>query len=260
MIVKLVAFSLFTQAAIGTMVLAVIADHGKQESNFKAAMMASAVLSIIGFLAFLSYLGTPAFIFNALSQIGHSWLSREVLFSALFIGLAIVNGVAIWVNPAIKRFSRLAGVAGILNIFIMVNVCRNTSVPAWQSLMVYLDFFAATIILGIIVLAALEGKKPGPGQNGVYGVIGLAGVGIQAVTLYFYSMNFAFENNMLFLSKFILLIAGGVFLFVPLMRNRANSTTIGIIAKYLGIAALTGALVVSRSLFYALSMLEKGLG
>lgn len=258
MILKLVVFSICTQAAIGTIVLVMIAENKSKENNFDAAMIMSAILSAIGFSAFLLYLGTPTFVFNALSQISHSWLSREILFTGTFIGLAIINVVTLYVNPQVKRFGWAASVIGVINIVVMVNVCRNTSVTTWKSMAVYADFFATSIILGIVALFVTSFVRLGS-QRQVYSVIGLLAVAIQTATSIYYGISFNSEPDSMVLMTQCLLLIGGALLFLPQIKNWAKNSKLSRLSNYISIASLIAGLVVNRYLFYAFFMAAKGL-
>ncbi len=87
---SLTLFSICLQAAVGIMVFAAIGKLLNKDAIFKNAMMAAAGLGIIGMLASLLHLGRPLVAFMAIYQVGSSWLSREILFTALFVGLTVL--------------------------------------------------------------------------------------------------------------------------------------------------------------------------
>jgi len=260
MITKLVLFSLSIQAAIGAMAISMITGRRDKENVFKGSAVAAIILSLVGFWAFLMYLGTPANVFNAFSRLGHSWLSRQVLCSVLFICLAALNIVAVRVKPQVKRFGWAAVIVGVLNVFIMVMVGRISNVPLWDSLAVFVDFFARTMLLGIMVLFLLDYRKLKSGQVKACRVLGLVLTVILLGTSAFYVYGLGTEGSKeIFLGQ-IFLLAGSLLLFALPGAKTGMSEIMHKGTQYLGAAALTGGLVVSRYMFYAIFMTIKGLG
>lgn len=257
--IKLVIFSLCLQAAIGTMIFTMIAGKVNGKNDNKVPTILSASLSVIGFLAFVLYLGRPSFIFNAISQISHSWLSRELVASLLFIGLAIINVVVQYVKPTDKRFGWAASLVGLINVFSMIKVYTNTSRLSWQSMNTHIDFLATTVILGITILLIthfsdldLKVKK----QFGWIGIVAVTILGLTTVSNYLPHQTILW----ILVLQIILLIIGAGLLFVPLLTNQEGKTgTGGTVNVSLGAVSLCCGLIIGRYLFYAVLISATGI-
>lgn len=260
-VVKLVIFSLGLQAAIGIMIAMMSVGKLNGRNDHKQASVASALLGSIGLLAFVFYLGRPAFIFNAISQFSHSWLSRVLVFSLLFIGLAIIHAVVQYVNPAIKRFGWAAGVVGLADVVFMANVYMSTGRPGWQSIVPLIDFLAVTMLLGIALLWAIQLSGADIKDQKTYGLIGLFSAVILGVVTFLNYNRFDAPNTGLLLGlHLLLLLTGAVLLFIPSLKPAKEQMGSGGMARiYIGTAVLGGGLMVSRYLFYAVLINGSGL-
>lgn len=259
--VKLVIFSLGLQAAIGIMIAMMIAGKMNGRNEYKRASVASALLGTISLLAFVFYLGRPAFIFNAISQFSHSWLSRVLVFSLLFIGFAIIHAVVQYVNPAIKRFGWTAGAVGLIDVIFMANVYMSTSRPGWQSIVPLIDFLAVTMVLGIALFWTIQLSGTDIKNKKMYGLIGLSSAVILGVVTFLNYNGFDTPNTGLLLGLHLLLfLTGAVLLFIPSLKPTKEQTGSGRMSMvYIGTAALGGGLMVSRYLFYAVLITGSGL-
>lgn len=258
---RLIIFSLALQAAIGTMIALMITGKLTGKYEYIGASIASAGLGIVGFLAFVLNLGRPSFIFNALSQFGHSWLSRELIFTLLFIGLALIHVVVQYVNPAIKRFGWSASVIGLLDILLMVAVYMSTSRLGWQGLTTLIDFAATSAILGAALFLSIHLKDIEAKAKKAHSLDGLASIAILAMTTVLIYTRLDTEKIGLSLGiHLLLLILGAVLLFIPSLKtanDKAGSFSTG--RAYLGAVALVAGLVVSRYLFYVILVAGPGL-
>ena len=91
----LVLFTVLSQAAIGlTMMRAIRTTSGGSDINAKKEWLTIASLMGVGLIGSLFHLGHPMGAPMALAHLGKAWLSREVLFAGLFMGLAVVAVIA----------------------------------------------------------------------------------------------------------------------------------------------------------------------
>lgn len=257
--IKLIIFSLCLQSAIGIMIFATISSKISKKNEYKVPAILSASLSVIGFLAFVFYLGRPIFIFNTLSQVSHSWLSRALLLSLVFIGLALINVVVQYVNPKDQRFSWIASTVGMFDIFCMVKVYTNTSRLGWQSVNTAIDFLATTVILGIAILLVASFNDLGTNVKKQFGWIGLAAVAILSLTTV---LNYLPDQNThwILVIQILLLIIGTILLFAPSLKKQGEKMgTGGIVFPSLGAASLCVSLIINRYFFYAVLITSNGL-
>jgi anaerobic dimethyl sulfoxide reductase subunit C (anchor subunit) len=159
----LTIFSICVQAAIGIMVFVAIGKLVNKDGIFKNAVLTAAGLGIVGMLASLMHLGRPFGAIRALYQVGSSWLSREIWFTAIFLGLTVLTLVFIYVRPqnktAITGLVSAAALVGLIDVASMAAIYRTASVPVWQSVATIVEFYAAAVSMGAILFLLLSIKE-----------------------------------------------------------------------------------------------------
>ncbi|HZJ84241.1 MAG TPA: DmsC/YnfH family molybdoenzyme membrane anchor subunit [Syntrophomonadaceae bacterium] len=162
---SLTLFSICLQAAIGIMVFVSIGKLINKDGIFKNAMFVAAGLGIIGLLSSVLHLGRPFKAFFALNQFASSWLSREIWFSSLFVGLTVLAVLILMQRPqnrtAIKGVSLLSAVVGLVAIAVMSSVFTSSSVPFWHGTVTFVEFYAAAISMGAILFLFLSISEAG---------------------------------------------------------------------------------------------------
>lgn len=156
----LTLFSICLQAAIGIMVFVAAGRLMNKEGVFKNAMIAAAGLGMVGMLASLLHLGRPLSAFRALYQFGSSWLSREIWFTALFVGVTVLAVLLVLVKPqskgAITGAAAAAAVVGLVDVAFMAAIYSTSSVPFWQGMATFVEFYAAAVSMGAIIFLFLS--------------------------------------------------------------------------------------------------------
>jgi len=250
------------QAAIGAIIwAAVVRLKDKEAPAFKTNTLVALILSVVGMLASLVHLGKPFLAITSLSNLVSSWLSREIFFSGGFFVLLIIFW---WLERTDKAVSArnvlswLAGLAGLVAIFSMGQLYRQTVIPAWQSANTLVDFYATALILGAVVLYLTAGKERARlprldlavlaivfiqiafVQNYLAGVGAMAGAGQESAALLAGSYGF------LTVLRWLLML-GGIFL-VVLSRTDKYASQAGIL--YTGVGVLLVGAFIGRFLFY----------
>ncbi len=160
---SLVIFSVCIQAAIGIMLFTGIGRLLNKDSIFKNATLTAAILGIIGMSASLLHLGRPLGALRALNQFGSSWLSKEIWFTATFVGLTVVTAIIILYKAENKSAATgltwLAAIVGIIDVFAMSSIYSTTSAPIWQGSSTLVEFYAATISMGAVLFLLLSFKE-----------------------------------------------------------------------------------------------------
>src|SRR5699024_6256294 len=94
----LLIFTISMQAAIGGIFMLwifIVRNKSKEEIEMfrlsKIPLIVIAGLSLVGLGASFAHLGTPTNAFNTLRNVGSSWMSREILVTGMFIGLAFLT-------------------------------------------------------------------------------------------------------------------------------------------------------------------------
>lgn len=155
----LIVFTVLAQTAVGAYLLvgSVILRNTlttEISDRLHKAMFFIWVLMGLGFMASTMHLGSPLRAFNALNQVGSSWLSNEIFTGSLFFAL----GGSYWLlallkfGPvALRNIILVVGMlVGISFIYSMIMVYLISTVPTWNSLYTPLAFVLTTILSGLI--------------------------------------------------------------------------------------------------------------
>jgi anaerobic dimethyl sulfoxide reductase subunit C (anchor subunit) len=160
----LVFFTLLAQAAIGAFIIFYILHPwvgqivGQPTTHFltQRFLLAIGVLFGLALLASLFHLGNPLNAWRALTNLRSSWLSREILFALLFMGLWASVAILEWSqdsSPFIRNaLTLLAAINGLAMIFCMSRVYMLRTVQAWNSISTPLSFFISSFVLGAILV------------------------------------------------------------------------------------------------------------
>lgn len=162
----LVIFTIVMQMAVGSFVIlgGVHFFASRQKGIEEADKMSDRALLAIGPLVVLAlivtflHLGNPINAPRAISNIGSSWLSREVGLAIVFaIGGAIFAFLQ-WrkiLSAAVRNaLALVVAVVGLVLVYAMAAVYRLPTVPAWDSLWTPVTFFVTTFLLGALALGA----------------------------------------------------------------------------------------------------------
>lgn len=162
----LIGFSLLTQLAVGAFVVLGVVHYFAQRAKGAAeadrlsdrALLAIGPVLGLGLIASLGHLGNPLNAPRAITNLGSSWLSREILFSVLFTAVGAVFAFMQWrklgtfaVRAAIAG---LAAVIGLVAVYSMSMIYQLPTQPAWDTLATPVTFFTTTLLLGVLALGA----------------------------------------------------------------------------------------------------------
>lgn len=160
----LVLFSILAQMSVGSFVVLrfvyffAARKAGQEEADriSDRALYAIGPVMILALIASLLHLGNPLNAFRAVSNLGTSWLSREILFGVLFtivgaayalmqwrkIGTLMVRNIVAWT----------AALIGLILVFSMSNVYMLPTQPSWNTLATPITFFTTTLLLGSLAM------------------------------------------------------------------------------------------------------------
>jgi anaerobic dimethyl sulfoxide reductase subunit C len=269
----LTIFSICLQAAIGMMAFVAIGRLLIKGTLFKNALITAAGLSIIGMLASLVHLGRPLSALNSLNQFGTSWLSREIWFTAIFLGLTIVTVSLVYVKPKatsmITGLSGVAAVVGLIDVYFMASIYNSSSVPIWNNVTTYVDFFATAITMGAMLFLALSLKEATRMRKVLAVIVGMF-IAIQVTSAVLFlitsgvSSSAALQSSLVILAgmktptiiKWVFILGGaGLILWVPKDEfSQSIKSTV-----FSGAALIVIGQVVGRYIFYAI-MVVSGVG
>ncbi|MGB4505171.1 MAG: DmsC/YnfH family molybdoenzyme membrane anchor subunit [Syntrophaceticus sp.] len=211
---SLIAFSIFLQASIGVMLCMTFMQQKFKDANFTKAAYASAILAVVGLLFSLAKLGQPLIAYNAILKVGTSWLSREILFTGGFAAIAVIYVISKkfeLLNNSVNNALLWAGsLVGLLAVFTMARVYTSTVIPAWNSLNVYVDFFAATITMGGVIFWALSAKELAETSNQILAVAILVAAIIQVAVATPYLVGIALQSGASAVGAAVLSDMGGI--------------------------------------------------
>jgi anaerobic dimethyl sulfoxide reductase subunit C len=177
----LIAFTILAQMSVGSfIVLGFVHYFVQRKSGEKQADELSdrALLAIfpvlgLGLLASLLHLGNPINAYKAVTNLGSSWLSREILCGVLFAVVGFVFALMQW--RKISTFTvrnivaLVAALIGIVLVYCMAMVYALPTRPSWNLITTPLSFYVTTLLLGVLAMGAafvanywyVQRKNPG---------------------------------------------------------------------------------------------------
>ncbi len=120
-------------------------------------VLASLALASISLGAATLHLGRPAFAWRALKGLRRSWLSREVAMFSAFAGIAGVYAGTVALNLPGRAVAGIATVvSGLAGVFCSAKIYFVPARPAWHSRYTFAEFFATCLLLGPLLVRALD--------------------------------------------------------------------------------------------------------
>ena len=174
----LVIFTVLSQMAVGAAITLFLLDYSTDRiDNPLGKKITLMILGMTGVgLAFsLLHLGHPLEAYRALTNLGSSWLSREVVLFSLFAALLIAYYLQ-WKedNSRRKTIGIAASVTGLLAVFSSGMVYVLPAVPAWNNFSPVVFYLLTAAVLGplfIITVLKLQGVTLPSSLIGYSGVI-----------------------------------------------------------------------------------------
>jgi anaerobic dimethyl sulfoxide reductase subunit C (anchor subunit) len=176
----LVTFTLLAQMSVGAfVVLGIVRFFAARRSGAEQAdrlsdiaLLAIGPVLVLGLLASFGHLGNPINAPRAISNLGSSWLSREIFSSVTFTVLGAAFALMQWRKIATQSLRNalawLVALVGLFLVFSMSQVYMLEAQPAWDTFATPVQFFATTFLLGALAIgsafianyAYLKGKDP----------------------------------------------------------------------------------------------------
>jgi DMSO reductase anchor subunit len=158
----LVGFTLLAQTAVGAFLTLGALDRwgGPLPGEPAARVLVDGVLVAIGPVmaaalgVSLLHLGSPAGAWRALRNLRSSWLSREVLLAILFAaggaGFAFLRAGSRGPEGLRTGLAIVTALSGVGLVYAMAQVYRVRTVPAWDTTLTTVSFFATALLLGTL--------------------------------------------------------------------------------------------------------------
>ncbi|WP_193016588.1 MULTISPECIES: dimethyl sulfoxide reductase anchor subunit family protein [Gammaproteobacteria] len=191
----LVAFTLFVQSSVGVTLFSALyfcwleKEIGNQRATIaiRPVVLTGAILGCLGLLASTLHMGYPWNAFHALRRISSSWLSREIIFAAVYLGALCLYTLLVLIKGHMnKTILAIIGLLGLIDIFCMASLYYNTSMLTWMHANTYAMFMGAVLSAGAaiaLLITALRVKAFVNGELAKKMVISALVVIFLAVTL-----------------------------------------------------------------------------
>ena len=162
----LIAFTILMQLAVGAFVslgaVHYFAARAKGDAEADRlsdrSLLAIGPILVLALLASLFHLGNPLNAYRAVTNLGSSWLSREILFSVLFTAVGAVFAFMQWRKistfPVRTVVAGLAALIGLVQVYSMSMIYALPLQPAWNTAFTPISFFTTMLLLGVLALGA----------------------------------------------------------------------------------------------------------
>ncbi|AGA68523.1 DMSO reductase anchor subunit [Desulfitobacterium dichloroeliminans LMG P-21439] len=151
----LIIFSILTQCAVGIWVVAIgLRTFTKRaEPNIIAQLTWRSLLVVgplmcIALVISIFHLGSPMQAYASVANLLTSWLSREIVFSGLFLFFWVISILVYRRGASSMTLGWVTSFFGLIAVFSMSSIYYTTPISAWASPNTYISFFATMIILG----------------------------------------------------------------------------------------------------------------
>jgi len=161
---SLYLFNLAIQSAVGGCILLLIYNGLLNKVVVKdvlhrynsKSVFTLAILSIVGLVISFFHLGYPLHAFNAINNLGSSWLSREIFFTSIFIVLLCLTVLVTWKKQQLNQpLLVLGSIAGVVAVYSMGSLYSNTIFTEWNGVNTIVGFYCTAFVLGTVVISLL---------------------------------------------------------------------------------------------------------
>lgn len=180
----LVTFTLLIQGSVGLVFMSAMylgwLQHSLDGTQIRRMMLpvliVSSAMGCLGLLASSSHMGYPLNAFHALRHFSSSWLSREIIFAAVYLAILCFYTFLVIIKKAKiqKMMLWLIALFGLIDVYCMSAIYAHSSMVTWEHFNTYFMFFGAVFIIGPVValwLIALHVKRMIAGDTAIKLVI-----------------------------------------------------------------------------------------
>jgi anaerobic dimethyl sulfoxide reductase subunit C len=271
----LLIFTICMQAAIGGMVVLwffqrILEKNGVDTFQvLRIPLIVIVILTFVGLGASFAHLGKPTHAFNAILGFGHSWMSREIVFTGCFIALTVLTVGLFFIQKKMNPWLLLVtALVGLVDVYAMAAIYSTTFVNGWDSANTFLSFYGTTFTLGAILMLSLNATfiKNADVTKNLFKIsfsIAAVGIAIQLVGLALLaafngdviqisgtaaSVSLAEYQSVIVVRWIIEIIAMAIFGFYAISSNKKIMVTV----SYVALAAILIAEGMNRYVFYVL--------
>lgn len=171
---SLIIFTIAIQTAVGLFLWTAIVNLKVDRDNRKTISLTALILTIIAMVASLTHLGLPLRALNSLSNLGGSWLSKEIFLTGAFFGIALITYLLEIYKPDLaKAFYWIGAIGGLIAIYSMAMIYVNSIIPAWENWYTIADFILTGLILGGGLYLVLAGSAKSQIKGVATGILAL---------------------------------------------------------------------------------------
>ncbi len=171
----LVFFTLLTQITLGILIAGLLVSLVTKNTDTsippdlkKWLMVTTLGCMLVALAISFFHLASPLHSVYALSNIGTSWLSREILLVSMLTFCLFIASTSLYFNvPHRDLFGYLflaSLVVGVILVWSMARIYMIETVPLWNSPATPIAFFNSALLLGgsitLVVLAVFFSKNP----------------------------------------------------------------------------------------------------
>ncbi len=150
----LVFFTLFTQTAVGMVLMAAVRSRVAAEGpgpRVRAEWSVVLGLLAVGVVAAFFHLGQPLGAFRLVANVGTSWLSREIVLFAVFGGVAVAAAATAYRDSLRGPLVQVAAAVGLLALVATGMAYAAPGMPAIHNGLPLVFFGLTAVILGAAV-------------------------------------------------------------------------------------------------------------
>jgi anaerobic dimethyl sulfoxide reductase subunit C len=162
----LISFTILAQMAVGSfLVLGVVHFFTARQSGAAQAdrlsdraLIGVVVVLLLGLGASLLHLGNPLNAYKTITNVGSSWLSREILCGTAFAVVGGLFAVMQWRKlgtPGVRNVvAWLAAAIGAVMVYVMAMIYMLPTRPSWNVVTTPVSFYVTTLLLGVMAMGA----------------------------------------------------------------------------------------------------------
>lgn len=161
---SLVFFTLFSQFSLGLLLSSMVyrfflsgTQPGLRTKLMSSSLFLSFLLMAVALVISFLHLASPLSSVYALSNLAHSWLSREIMMASLyaFLLFMLLLSHRFLTHNKTNLLMIAAGIAGIYLIYSMARLYMLPTVPPWNSLATLWAFYISAFVAGPSLFLAL---------------------------------------------------------------------------------------------------------
>lgn len=142
---SLVGYTTFMQLAAGLALVAWAGSFGREAVREKRLWIIAFAASVVGMASSLLHLHDPLHAPYSITQIAHSWMSREIVLTGIFMLLLLLRLLGV----VKARLNPLVAIVGVVFVIVMSQIyADNPTVPMWHNPGTLVAFLGAMVMLG----------------------------------------------------------------------------------------------------------------